>query len=72
MSKLSDLIADCKVITREASEELWSLADECREWAKVHGVDQPASEDVHRAMVNEFKRLADTLDAIAARLAEKE
>jgi len=56
---------------RDEIEDLNALADECREWAKVHGVDQPASEDVHRAMVNEFKRLANKLDEIAKRLAKE-
>jgi len=56
---------------KDEVEDLHALADECREWAKVHGVDQPAAADVHSAMVTEFKRLADQLDAIAKRLTEK-
>lgn len=43
-------------------EELWSLADECREWARGDIDDR----DVKAAAVRaEFNRLARRLDAIA-------
>jgi hypothetical protein len=57
---------------RDEIEELWSLAEECRAWSRIYGADRPASEDVHRAMINEFRRLADKLDVVASALAKKE
>ena len=59
-------------------EELWSLADECRQWAKqALTLKSLAEDDVvfdeydRLAAGNEFKRLAKQLDAIAGRLAAR-
>lgn len=49
-------------------EELWALAEECREWMKgIDKVEPAMSSD--KVLVREFKRLADKLDDIAKRLA---
>jgi hypothetical protein len=59
-------------------EELWSLADECRQWAKqALTLKSLAEGDVvfdeydRIAAGNEFKRLAQKLDEIAGRLAAR-
>ena len=51
-------------------EELWSLADECREWERAGTDDTPFG--LHRtAEAKEFKRLAEKIDWIARRLAAR-
>jgi hypothetical protein len=59
---------------REEAEELIALAEECREWMREE--DKLARDKVNRVdpftIANEFKRLADKLDAIANALAAKE
>jgi len=44
-------------------EELWALANECREWARTWKSDSQTS--------REFLRVADKLDEIANRLAAR-
>lgn len=56
----------------DAIEDLHSLADECREWAKAHPVSVVAPEDWDVVVRGEFKRLADALDKIAKAIAEKQ
>ncbi|MET1112383.1 MAG: hypothetical protein ABWX67_12730 [Allosphingosinicella sp.] len=51
---------------RDEIEDLWSLADECREWSKL------SREQDNLGEMAEFNRLAKKLDEIAKRLAEKE
>jgi hypothetical protein len=54
---------------REEIEDLWSLAEECRVWERhLHGHDAVMTREF---VATEFKRLADKLDEIAKRLAEK-
>ena len=48
-------------------EDLFSLADECREWARDKGARKTLDDD---ATAQEFKRLADRLDVIAKSLAK--
>jgi hypothetical protein len=54
-------------------EELWKLADECREWARGP-LDHPKPGQPSpnpRAVCNEFERLAKKLDEIANALAAR-
>lgn len=57
-------------LLHECLEDLHALADECREWAKLRreGAYLP---DERETMAREFARIADKIDAIAKRLAEK-
>lgn len=48
----------------EEIEELWKLAEECREWAKV----EPGDREGPGWAREEFQRLAMKLDDIAKRL----
>lgn len=56
---------------KEAIEDLWSLADECREWAQGLTL-APIEAKLRHDIQVEFARLADKLDEIAKRLAGKE
>ena len=53
---------------RDEIEELWSLADDCREWAKQQMAYEVPTVTATRI---EFQRLADKLDEIAKRLAAR-
>jgi hypothetical protein len=56
---------------RDEIEELWSLAEECREWARP--VDDADKTTAHvRACKAQFWRLAKKLDAIAKTLSTRD
>jgi len=68
----AETIAAARAAVRESErheiEDLWSLADECRDWAKPgFRTDEPLNHDPADVQ-REFKRLADKLDEIAKRL----
>jgi hypothetical protein len=61
------------ISTDEDIGELWTLADECREWAREEtdlGTKRINRVDPY-AVAAEFQRLSDRLDDIAKRLAAR-